>query len=447
MRHCSSRLSSFSLRFRSLWLLTCIATLPLQPLSAEEYEPKPADPSFAKFDALKAPSPQGLYLQKNDQLAIIGDSITEQKRYSRIIETYLTVCTPELNIGVRQYGWSGETAAHFLTRLDNDCLRFHPTIATLCYGMNDFKYRPFDEENGNWYRENYTNLVTRLQKAGARVVVGSPGCVGKVASWVKTASGTLEDHNLSLCAFRNIALSIADSNKTRFADHFWTMFTQGAAARQRYGEAYNIAGNDGVHPDWAGHLVMAYDYLHALGLSGEIGVFEIDLKTGSASASSGHSVEAFTNQTLTLTSNRYPFCATGPLDKDNSVRSGTTLVPFFQELNRLQLVVRGTTASQYEVTWGDQSRTYSAEQLAKGINLAADFEINPFSEAFRRVDEAVAAKQAFETNQIKKVFHGAEGKANMEAAVTKTEAERAPLVSAIRDAMVPVKHTIRLTAK
>ena len=48
---------------------------------------------------------------------------------------------------------------------------------------------------------------------------------------------------------------------------------------------------------------------------------------------------------------------------------------------------------------------------------------------------------------VKKVFHGAEGKADMEGAVSRTEAERATLVTAIHNAMVPVKHTIRITAK
>ena len=37
-------------------------------------------------------------LEKGDRLAIIGDSITEQKLYSKFIETYLLTCHPELEI-------------------------------------------------------------------------------------------------------------------------------------------------------------------------------------------------------------------------------------------------------------------------------------------------------------------------------------------------------------
>ncbi len=69
-----------------------------------------------------------------------------------------------------------------------DCLRFKPTIATLCYGMNDHRYKPYDEAVATWYRDNYGAVAKGLKEAGARVVIGSPGPVGKMPSWVKTAS-------------------------------------------------------------------------------------------------------------------------------------------------------------------------------------------------------------------------------------------------------------------
>lgn len=73
-------------------------------LCAAPWEALPADPYFAPFKPLKAPPARGLLLQPGDRLAICGDSITEQKMYSRILETYLTVCVPELRLQVRQFG-------------------------------------------------------------------------------------------------------------------------------------------------------------------------------------------------------------------------------------------------------------------------------------------------------------------------------------------------------
>jgi hypothetical protein len=181
-----------------------------------------------------------------------------------------------------------------------------------------------------------------------------------------------------------------------------------------------------------------------MGLDGDLGTITVDLKRQTAKATAGHQVAQCGNGQVTLTSHRYPFCATGEIASDNSLRAGMALVPFNRELNRLMLVAKGGSAAQYRVTWGAESRIYTAAQLAKGINLAEDFAINPFSEAFKKVDEAVFAKQSYETKQIKQIFHSKEARADMAAAVASTEAERAPLVAAIKAAFVPVTHTVRI---
>jgi len=426
-------------------LVGCAGAQPrTQPVAVYKagYETKPSDPYFLKFNPRKAPAPGPLMLKPGDRLAIIGDSITEQKMYSRIIETYLTACVPELKITARQFGWSGETAEGFLRRMTNDCLRFQPTVATLCYGMNDHKYRPFDMENEQWYADNYSAVVRNLQAAGATVVLGSPGCVGKVPSWTKSTTFDRDELNINLCAFRDCDIALAREFQTPFADVFWPMYQAGFAGQNLYGTNYAICGKDGVHPGWAGHLIMAYAFLRAMGLDGDIGTLTVDLGAQTAAATAGHTVESFKDGQLTVVSTKYPFCASGDTNSDGSIRSGATLVPFFQDLSRFQLVVKNATAPQYHVTWGSTTKTYTAAQLAAGVNLAADFVDNPFCDAFNAVDQAVAAKQAYETKQIKKVFHSPEAKADMATAVKTTEAERAPLAQAIADAMKPVRHTL-----
>lgn len=432
---------------RLVFLTVLFSTLIAPSLPAAEFETKPDDPYFAKFAPLKAPAPAGRLLQPGDRLAIIGDSITEQKMYSRLIETYLTVCVPELKITARQFGWSGETAEGFLHRMTNDCLRFQPTIATLCYGMNDHRYRAYDEQNATWYSNNYASVASALRNSAARVVLGSPGSIGKIPPWAVNNNTTMEEMDLNLCQFRNLDIAIAAQENINFADVFWPMFTAGFTAHQKYGADYAVSGKDGVHPDWAGHVIMAYAFLKAMGLDGDLGTFTIDLGSGKATASSGHTVDAFTNDTLTVTSTRYPFCATGALDKDNSLRSGMTLVPFNADLNRLKLIVTGGSAQNYAVTWGDETHDYSAAQLAAGVNLAEDFAVNPFSAAFAKVDAAVAAKQNYETRQIKDLFHGPEGQTDLEATAALTEKVRQPLASAIAAAFVPVTHTLRIQPK
>src|SRR3978361_1706167 len=84
-------------------------------------------------------------LKSGDFVAVIGDSITEQRLYSVFIEDYLLMCQPE-KVRVTQFGWGGETAAGFERRMANDLLRFKPTVATTCFGMNDGGYSPMNPD-------------------------------------------------------------------------------------------------------------------------------------------------------------------------------------------------------------------------------------------------------------------------------------------------------------
>lgn len=421
---------------------------PAKQLGPYLYETTPDDPAFVSFHPRKAPQPGDLLLRQGDRLAICGDSITEQKMYSRLIETYLTVCVPELQITARQYGWSGEKTDGFLRRMEKDCLTFDPTVATLAYGMNDSRYRPFDVTNGQWYEDHYTAIVQKFKAHDVRVVVGSPGSAGKIASWVKSRAGTLEQHNLNLCALRDIAIGVAQREDVRFADIFWPMFQAQvfAPGQHQASEAkpYEVAGRDGIHPGWAGQVIMAWSMLRSLGLDGDLGTITIDVQNSKVSATGGHKVDGFADAVATITSTSYPFCARGDLNSDNSIRSGMTLVPFTEDLNRFVLKVIVPEQTQWQITWGETSRTFTAAQLAEGISLAWEFPENPFCEAFDRVDAAVAKKQAYETEQVKKIFHGPQGRKDFAVAVKETEAVRQPLADAIAAAMQPVTHQIKI---
>jgi len=427
------------------FLLVALSLCLCRPVVAGTQEVNLNDPFFAKFHPVAAPRPKSPALQAGSRLAICGDSITEQKRYSRIMETYITVALPELGVSTRQFGWGGEQASGFLARMTNDVLRFKPTVATTCYGMNDHRYRPYEESIGRAYESNTTAIVLAFKAVGTHVIVGSPGCMGlKQPPW-KGITGTSEERNLSLCTLRNIDIQIAMAEHVGFADVFWPMYKAQFQALQQWGTNYALAGKDSVHPGWAGHLIMAYAFLKALDVPGDIGTFTVDLKSDKAKVSAGHELISCKDGTITIKSSRYPFCATGATDDDNSIRSGMALVPFNQELNRLILIAKGGKAEHYKVTWGGASRDYTAGQLKHGVNLAEDFPVNPFSDAFAGVDEAVAKKQAYETKQIKELFHGKAGKADMEKTAADSEQQRAALVAAIQAAFVPVTHTISIT--
>ncbi len=53
----------------------------------------------------------------------------------------------------------------------------------------------------------------------------------------------------------------------------------------------------------------------------------------------------------------------------------------------------------------------------------------------------------YETKQIKRLFHGEEGKVDMEMTAALTEKAREPLTKAIKAAFKPVRHTVRIEAE
>jgi hypothetical protein len=130
-------------------------------------------------------------------------------------------------------------------------------------------------------------------------------------------------------------------------------------------------------------------------------------------------------------------------------------VPFNQELNRFMLTVSNTTAAKYRVDWGDQTREFTAEQLNRGVNLAGEFMLNPFSAKFAMVDAAVSAKQEFETRQIKTIFRpGGKLDAPMDQVtaltdkmLADTERQHAALENYIHAAYSPVTYTLKVTAE
>ena len=427
------------MRYPCALLLLCLGLVGCQQYQARP-EIVPAD-----YVGLQAPKTAALLLQKDDRLAICGDSITEQKMYSRIMEAYITAARSDLHVTVRQHGWSGEQAGGFLKRMDNDVLRFKPAIATTCYGMNDFRYVPQDEAIAATYRANQTAIVRKFKDSGARVVLGSSGTIHSVPPWVKSAKGTWETLNLALLNFRNINIEVAQAEQVAFADVYWPMLVKGHESRAKYGDGFKLEGNDGVHPGWAGHVMMATAYLEGLGLRGDVGQINVDLAAGKATAREGQRVVKFEAGVVSLRSFRLPFSfEAGDVTKDNTIAAGVALADFQKKLNRLTLKVAGAKTAQVKVTWGETSKVFTAAQLAKGVNLAAEFPLNPTSPAFAKIWQAVGDKQAYETKQIKTLFRSPEAKKDMEAVVKSSQVEFDRLAAALKAVIKPVDSMLKV---
>jgi lysophospholipase L1-like esterase len=391
-------------------------------------------------------------LPPNARVAVIGDSITEQKIYSKYIETYLLACTGRSDIKVFQFGWSGERAGGFAARLENDLAIFNPNVATTCYGMNDGSYRPYAPEVGAEYEKNMRLVIDGLKKVGVKAMaIGSPGGVDP-DYFKKNVTG--QDYNDNLSHLRDIAKKLAEENKQSFANVYDTMISALTKSKAALGKEYGPFGGDGFHPAPAGQLLMAQAFLKALGFDGEIGTITVDLK-GTSTASSGHAVKGGQNGSVTLESTKWPFVFDADPSSAGSNRSILPFTSFNQDLNRFTLKVVNLGSAKAKVTWGSQSKEYTRAQLEAGINLAAEFTKTPFDNDFAALTNAITQKESYETILIKNlVTHmrviatEAAEEPKVAAALVKLKknlaAEHAKQDANVRRFIKPVTHTIKV---
>ncbi|WCJ59040.1 SGNH/GDSL hydrolase family protein [Fontisphaera persica] len=397
-------------------------------------------------------------LPEGARLAIVGDSITEQKLYSKYMETYLLACAGRTDIHVFQFGWSGERADGFASRAANDLGMFKPTVVTTCYGMNDGQYRPYTEDIGRAYEASTRKYVEILKGMGVKhIVLGSPGAVDTryfVRNNFAPLSGA-EGYNQNLGKLRDINRRLAGELGVAFADVHQPMLDAMAKAKAALGDDYDVCGRDGFHPGPNGHLIMAYAFLRALGCDGRVAELTLDLQ-GAPQVSAGHKVAGGGRNQVELESTRYPFCFDPDPKASSSTRSIAPYFPFNEELNRFVLKVRNLNAPKARVTWGATSLEFTREQLEAGVNLAAAFPATPFDEAFRKVMDAVGQKQNFETLMIKEMvtkfrFFGRETAADPALAEAfrqvgaRLVARQEALDAAVRQALTPVRHTLSVT--
>jgi lysophospholipase L1-like esterase len=386
-------------------------------------------------------------LKQGDFVAICGDSITEQKQYSVFIEDYLLMCKPQPDLRAMQFGWSGETSWGFLNKMPTQALRFDMTVATTCYGMNDGGYSPMNDAKAKKYTDAMQGVIDAFKKKGVRfIVVGSPGAVD--ADTFKKSQDAAVMYNKTLAAERDICKELAAKNGCAFANVHDTMVDAMTKAKAKYGPKYHVAGGDGVHPSQNGQLCMAYAFLKGLGVDGNIGTITVDLAANKAEATDGHKVLGVKDGSVEVESTKYPFCFYGDPAKTGSTSGIIEFLPFNQDLNRLTLVVKGVTGKA-KVTWGKNSKEFSAADLEKGINLAAEFIAdNPFSEPFKKVEDVIRKQQNAETPLVKKTLNDlpkAKDKAKAEEAAKAEMAKVKEMEDAsAAAAMTPVKHTIQI---
>jgi lysophospholipase L1-like esterase len=326
--------------------------------------------------------------ESGDRWCALGDSITASGQYFRYIELFYLTRFPEKKLEVVNSGINGDTASAVLKRLDWDCLDAKPTVVSVMLGMNDvgrssykLEYRkPTFEaecaERAETYEQGMRQVVKRLVEAGVKVILFTPSIFDDTADLPRT---NLPDCGTALRGYGRRVQAIAGEFAVATVDFSGPM-TAINAEQQKRDPHFSIVGPDRVHPTEPGHLVMAYEFLRAQGLTGAVSRITIDAAEGKAGSLENCAVENLKIQvdeiSFTCLENSLPF----PVEA--KAVPALELIPFMQEFNQEILQVRGLTPGDYELSIdGKKIRTFKATELAAGVNLAAETSAPQFQQA------------------------------------------------------------------
>ena len=122
-------------------------------------------------------------LKDGDKVVFYGDSITDQRQYSVIVETFVATRYPHLDVSFVNSGWGGDSVSGggggtIDTRLKRDVFAYRPTVVTIMLGMNDGGYKAETEANDQKFFDGYKHIVesirTNLPQARIMAIEPSP---------------------------------------------------------------------------------------------------------------------------------------------------------------------------------------------------------------------------------------------------------------------------------
>ncbi|MGH9892595.1 MAG: SGNH/GDSL hydrolase family protein [bacterium] len=329
-------------------------------------------------DAGLADGPRAAPLVDGDRWVVVGDSITFRGWYHRWVELFYVTRFPERRVTVLNRGIPADTAEGGLRRFGWDIMSSQPTAVTLMFGMNDVGralYAPARREPGlqeerseriDRYETAMCALVQMLQCSGVRPIVLTPSIYDQTAH--KLPRENLKGVNDALAECGRRLVRLAERFGVPAIDFQRTMIEINAR-HQSPDPNFTIIGLDRVHPEPAGHLVMAYEILRAQGAPAYVAFVEIDARTGRVENSNNCRVENIQADPAGI---RFDYHAGAlPFPIHSSAAPALKWIPFTRDLNREVLQITGLASGAYELEIdGHRVDTFTSSELANGVNLA-----------------------------------------------------------------------------
>jgi lysophospholipase L1-like esterase len=333
----------------------------------------------------------GEAFRPNERVAFVGDSITHEGSYHTLIQAFYATRFPERNVYCFNLGVSGDVATGGAERSSpegasiwaGDVRSVRPTAATIMLGMNDVGTGHFldaktkeeleaeNEKRLGFYRNSYGRMLDNLETLGVdriTLIKSSP----YDQTQVNPAKPALKQFGIgkndALIALAREVIDVEAAKRGWPICDFNTPMLKINAEQQAKDPAFSICGKDRVHPQWEGHVVMAYLFLKFQELESAVAELALDVKSSGV-------VHAFncTASKLKVSDKKVSFdYKADALPFPHSVYQAVTpLIPFEAEFNQENLRVRGLKKGAYDLTMdGIAVGTFTAAELDGGINLA-----------------------------------------------------------------------------
>lgn len=317
---------------------------------------------------------QTWHLKPGDRVVFYGDSITDQRLYTTFVETYAVTRFPKANYTFTHSGWGGDRVSGggggpVDVRLWRDVLPYDPTVVTIMLGMNDGRYRAFEQPIFDDFEKGYRYIVSTLKRRlpAARVTAIQPSPYDDVTRAPLFPGG----YNQVLLRYGAFLKELSGAEKLHWAD----MNTSVVAALEK-AKSINEADAaklipDRVHPGASGHLLMAKALLESWSAPALVSEVELDsvFKTAPVQRNTKVSDVVAMNKGVAWT--QLDEALPMPVDtKDPLVALALKSSNFTEALNQQRLKVGKLGAGNYALRIdGVNVGSFSGAQLAAGINL------------------------------------------------------------------------------
>ncbi len=349
-----------------------------------------ANPVGRAQDAATAlpPIPAKIDLQDGDSFVFLGDSITHQRLYTQYVEDFFYQRFPERRIQFHNAGVGGARAWDALARLSRDVADYKPRYVSILLGMNDGSYQPFNPEIFATYKNDMTELLSKVRESGATPILMSPTMFDSRASRLRPNSRRprteemLSEYNSVLAYYGRWLQDVAIESGASYVDMFSLLNDLTIEAREK--EASFTLIKDAIHPDPPGQVVMAYAMIDDLGLRAAVSKIRIqpDTKGGLKANASGGKVE-----NLKATSDGLEFDWTSkalPWVLPEEAQLGVDLLNLGHRASKEGLEIHGLATGEYELVIDEVVvGVYADVTLSRHIELQGNTKTPQYQQALQ----------------------------------------------------------------